>query len=136
MRHIWLWCNRALEVDGEVEKLQAEPPKENRQSTESGSLSILSPFDEKEEWNKISAIIESFGDDIGKDIKDSTTPNNCELNTNIQCKMRLQGLVSIPAPLPPVEYPTVRRKRKAEAVGEWLRAIKMDKHEASFIDHG
>ena len=54
--------------------------KENRQSTESGggSLSILSPFDEKEEWNKISAIIESFGDDIGKDIKDSTTPNNCE----------------------------------------------------------
>ena len=49
------------------------------QSTESGgSLSILSPFDEKEEWNKISAIIESFGDDIGKDIKDSSTPNNCE----------------------------------------------------------
>ena len=73
-------CYRALEVDEEVEQQQAEPPKENRQSTESGSLSILSPFDEKEEWNKISAIIESFGDDIGKDIKDSTTPNNCELD--------------------------------------------------------
>ena len=50
--------------------------------------------------------------------------------------MRLKGLVSVPAPLPPVEYPTVRRKRKAEAVGEWLRAIKLDKHEASFIDNG
>ena len=73
-------CYRVLEVDEEVEQQQAEPPMENRQSTESGSLSILSPFDEKEEWNKISAIIESFGDDIGKDIKDSTTPNNCELD--------------------------------------------------------
>ena len=58
-----------------------EAQKENRESTteSGGSLSILSPFDEKEEWNKISAIIDSFGDDIGKDVKDSTTPNNCEL---------------------------------------------------------
>ena len=69
-----------IEVDGDLEKAQEEEEatKENRHSTESGSLSILSPFDEKEEWNKISAIIESFGDDIGKDIKDSTTPNNCK----------------------------------------------------------
>ena len=81
-------------MDGEVEQQQAEPPKENRQSTESGSLSILSPFDEKEEWNKISAIIESFGDDIGKDIKDSTTPNNCE-GIELYNNMRLEGLVSV-----------------------------------------
>ena len=137
-----------------MEQQQAEPPKENRQSTESGSLSILSPFDEKEEWNKISAIIESFGDDIGKDIKDSTTPNNCERDApnntigetpsesrNVSYYpdrnvLRIQPFHSIPAPLPPVEYPTVRRKRKAEAVGEWLRSIKLDKHEASFIDNG
>jgi len=38
---------------------------------------ILSPFDEKEEWNKITKIIDSFGVDIGNAVKKSTTPNNC-----------------------------------------------------------
>ena len=44
----------------------------------SESLSILSPFDEKEEWHKISEILNSFGSNIGKDVKASTTPNNCK----------------------------------------------------------
>jgi hypothetical protein len=38
----------------------------------------LSPFDEKEEWNKISKIIDSFGADIATDVKKMSTPNNCE----------------------------------------------------------
>ena len=46
------------------------------------SLSILSPFDETEEWNKISQIIDSFGADIGTNVKESTTPNNCEYFKN------------------------------------------------------
>ena len=52
----------------------------NRHSTgsESQNLSILSPFDEKEEWHKISEIINSFGTTIGTDVKESTTPNNCK----------------------------------------------------------
>ena len=47
-------------------------------SAASESLSILSPFDEKEEWHKISEILNSFGSNIGKDVKASTTPNNCK----------------------------------------------------------
>ena len=52
----------------------------HRHSTgsESQNLSILSPFDEKEEWHKISEIINSFGANIGTDVKESTTPNNCK----------------------------------------------------------
>ena len=40
--------------------------------------SVWSPFDEKEEWNKISKIIDSFGSDIGASVKTSITPNNCK----------------------------------------------------------
>ena len=43
---------------------------------------------------------------------------------------------SILAPLPPVEYPTVKRKRKADAVAEWLRSMGLDKYEGSFVDNG
>ena len=41
------------------------------------NLAILSPFDEQEEWHKISEILNSFGA-VGADIKESTTPNNCK----------------------------------------------------------
>ena len=61
---------------------EAEPPStgpaQQQQQQQQQSLAILSPFDEKEEWHKISKIIDSFGTDIGTDVKDSTTPNNCE----------------------------------------------------------
>ena len=53
----------------------------NRHSTSSEptqNLAILSPFDEKEEWHKISEILNSFGTNIGTDVKESTTPNNCK----------------------------------------------------------
>ena len=56
---------------------ESQQQEQNRLST--GSIEkILSPFDEKEEWNKISKIIDSFGADIGSDIKKSTTPHNCK----------------------------------------------------------
>lgn len=41
------------------------------------NLAILSPFDEQEEWHKISEILNSFGTNLGADVKESTTPNNC-----------------------------------------------------------
>ena len=48
-------------------------------SGDSGSnLVILSPFDEQEEWQKITKIIDSFGTDIGTAVKSSATPNNCK----------------------------------------------------------
>jgi hypothetical protein len=48
------------------------------QSQQPAGKSVFSPFDEKEEWNKISKIIDSFGADIGASVKTSTTPNNCK----------------------------------------------------------
>lgn len=47
-------------------------------SSESQNLAILSPFDEQEEWHKISEILNSFGTNLGADVKESTTPNNCK----------------------------------------------------------
>ena len=72
----------ASEVVGQQqqERLSTTGNVENRLSTGSveKSAAVLSPFDEKEEWNKISKIIDSFGADIGTDVKKSTTPNNCK----------------------------------------------------------
>ena len=57
-------------------------PSQTQQST---GKSMWSPFDEKEEWNKISKIIDSFGADIGASVKASTTPNNCKcLKRNLE----------------------------------------------------
>lgn len=74
---------------------------------------ILSPFDEQEEWSKISKIINSFGADIGKQTseakdggKEMTTPNNS----------------------PVYDYPTLKRREKlAGTVSEWLRYINMER---------
>ena len=35
-----------------------------------------------------------------------------------------------------MEYPTVKRKKKADAVAEWLRSMGLDKYEGSFVDNG
>ena len=35
-----------------------------------------------------------------------------------------------------VEYPTVRRKKKADAVAEWLRSVGLERHEGRFFDNG
>ena len=45
-------------------------------SAEQGNAFVA--FDEKEEWNKISKIIDSFGADIGASAKASITPHNCK----------------------------------------------------------
>ena len=79
---------------------------------------ILSPFDEQEEWSKISQILNSFGADIGKQTegcKDASTPNNS----------------------PVYDYPTLKRREKlAGTVQEWLRYINMEKYITHFEGHG
>ena len=83
---------------------------------------ILSPFDEQEEWSKISKIINSFGADIGKQTseakdagKEMTTPNNS----------------------PVYDYPTLKRREKlAGTVSEWLRYINMEKYTTNFEGNG
>ena len=58
----------------EEEKEEAGPPP----APSSSSCVLASPFDEKEEWNKISQIIDSFGADIG-DAKATESPDQCQL---------------------------------------------------------
>ena len=85
------------------------------------SQNILSPFDEQEEWSKISKILNSFGADIGNqtessnNTKDASTPNNS----------------------PVYDYPTLKRREKlAATVSEWLRYINMEKYTTNFEGNG
>ncbi len=70
----------------EEEEEEAGPPPASSSSLKaddggapsSSSCVLASPFDEKEEWNKISQIIDSFGADIG-DAKATESPDQCQL---------------------------------------------------------
>ena len=91
----------------------------SQSSDKSQSLSILSPFDEQEEWSKISQIIDSFGADIGKQTEggrgDATTPNNS----------------------PVYDYPTLKKREKlASTIEEWLSFINLRQYVANFEDNG
>ena len=73
---------------------------------------ILSPFNEQEEWSKISQIINSFGADIGK-------------QTEAAAPAATAG-TSTPHNSPVYDYPTLkRRERLAGTVAEWLSYISM-----------
>ncbi len=67
-------CNNYNDNDSVAHEGSSIKAGSNRLST--GSEKSI--FDEKAEWTKISEIIDSFGVDIGADVKESTTPNNCE----------------------------------------------------------
>ena len=92
--------------------------RRTEESEKSESVPILSPFNEQEEWSKISQILNSFGADIGSQTeggKDASTPNNS----------------------PVYDYPTLKRREKlAATVQEWLRYINMEKYLTNFEGHG
>jgi len=105
-------------IGGDSDSDDSSQNRMSRGSDKSQSLSILSPFDEQEEWSKISQIINSFGADIGKQTegsKEATTPNNS----------------------PIYDYPTLKRREKlATTVEEWLRYINMDRYLTNFEGNG
>jgi len=105
-------------IGGDSDSDDSSQNRMSRGSDKSQSLSILSPFDEQEEWSKISQIINSFGADIGKQTengKEANTPNNS----------------------PIYDYPTLKRREKlAATVEEWLRYINMDKYLTNFEGNG
>jgi hypothetical protein len=83
-------------------------------SEASQSLSILSPFDEQEEWSKISQIINSFGADIGKATEPEGGRERKADGAREQC--------STPHNSPVYEYPTLKRREKLSgSLEEWLR---------------
>ena len=108
--------------DGSLSNRGAEAPPPPVLPTPDPPPPILSPFNEQEEWSKISQIINSFGADIGKQTSESkdagkemTTPNNS----------------------PVYDYPTLKRREKlAGTVSEWLRYINMEKYTTHFEGHG
>ena len=111
-------------IGGEAESDSEDSSAANRISRGSDksqqSLYILSPFDEQEEWSKISQIIDSFGADIGQGVaetngKEAATPNNS----------------------PIYDYPTLKRREKlAGTVEEWLRYINMERYLTNFEGSG
>lgn len=121
--------NQGLPSSSEAMELETTRDESQPEVDKSG-LSIFSPFDEKEEWKKISLIIDQFGSDIGQDIKESTTPQNS----------------------PNVELPTEKRKEGQSGLGrtrlggpivavssslsDWLRVNGLEKFEKNFMDHG
>ena len=83
--------------------------------------SILSPFNEHEEWSKISEIINSFGADIGKQTE--------------ECKE--SSMMTTPNNSPDYDYPTLKRREKlAGTIGDWLRYINMEKYISNFESNG
>ena len=101
-------------IGGDDESGDEENSETNRASKgseTSQSLSILSPFDEVEEWSKISQIINSFGADIGKQTDSS---QERVVDGKEQC--------STPHNSPVYEYPTLKRREKlTSSIQEWLR---------------
>ena len=100
------------EDEGSGDDENSETNRASRGSEASQSLSILSPFDEHEEWSKISQIINSFGADIGKATEAKSQDKPVEVKE--QC--------STPHNSPVYEYPTLKRREKlTSSVQEWLR---------------
>jgi hypothetical protein len=92
-------------------------------SDKSQSLSILSPFDEQEEWSKISQIIDSFGADI---CKQQLFPNST-----------IGGEINTPNNSPVYDYPTLKRRDKlSTTVLEWLQSLNLEKYVKTFETNG
>ena len=79
---LWPFINRLLFSDHCGISTTASGHNRHSTGSESQNLSILSPFDEQEEWHKISEILNSFGTNLGANVKESTTPNNCKHSVN------------------------------------------------------
>ena len=107
----------------------SEHNRASKGSEASQSLSILSPFDEHEEWSKISQIINSFGADIGKQTEASQGRRGSNAAKLEQC--------NTPHNSPVYEYPTLKRREKlTSSLQEWLRYISMEKYLTNFETSG
>ncbi|KAK6625909.1 hypothetical protein RUM43_006208 [Polyplax serrata] len=84
------------------------------------SLSILSPFDEQEEWAKISEIMASFSSGL---VRDSVFV--AEMEKEIQSRLGFGTLKK-----------TDDSSKTLSKVGQWLAEMNLNRHERSFLDHG
>ncbi|XP_070161401.1 ankyrin repeat and SAM domain-containing protein 1A [Polyergus mexicanus] len=82
------------------------------------SLSIMSPFDEQEEWAKISEIMASFGTGL---VRESVFVS--ELEKEFQTRLGLNSDIS--------SSPIV-----STSVGQWLSSLNLADYESLFINYG
>ncbi|CAL1683615.1 unnamed protein product [Lasius platythorax] len=82
------------------------------------SLSIMSPFDEQEEWAKISEIMASFGTGL---VRESVFVS--ELEKEFQTRLGLNSDIS--------SSPIV-----STSVGQWLSSLSLTDYESLFINYG
>lgn len=82
------------------------------------SLSIMSPFDEQEEWAKISEIMASFGTGL---VRESVFVS--ELEKEFQIRLGLSSDIS--------SSPIV-----STSVGQWLSSLSLADYESLFINYG
>ncbi|KAL6419924.1 hypothetical protein ACFW04_005558 [Cataglyphis niger] len=82
------------------------------------SLSIMSPFDEQEEWAKISEIMASFGTGL---VRESVFVS--ELEKEFQTRLGLNSDIS--------SSPIV-----STSVGQWLSSLSLADYESLFINYG
>ncbi|EFN87390.1 Ankyrin repeat and sterile alpha motif domain-containing protein 1B [Harpegnathos saltator] len=101
--------------DGEVSFRLSE---RDRDSRDEKSLSIMSPFDEQEEWAKISEIMASFGTGL---VRESVFVS--ELEKEFQTRLGLSSDTS--------SSPIV-----STSVGQWLSSLGLADYESLFVNYG
>ncbi|XP_034244254.1 ankyrin repeat and sterile alpha motif domain-containing protein 1B-like isoform X3 [Thrips palmi] len=82
----------------------------------------LSPFDEQEEWNKISEIMASIGGGLGRD------PMFNELEREFQERL---GVSRSPSCAEPLSSPLV-----CSSIGQWLKTLGLEDLEQTFLTSG
>ncbi|XP_046394168.1 uncharacterized protein LOC124161944 isoform X2 [Ischnura elegans] len=108
---------------------------EDEDGTGRGSLSILSPFDEQEEWNKISEIMASFGTGL---VRESVFVE--ELEKEFQSRLGLsrsesRASATAASTAPPVAPPSPTAPVPT-SIGQWLESIGLPEYEKMFVFHG
>ncbi|XP_058789490.1 ankyrin repeat and SAM domain-containing protein 1A-like [Phymastichus coffea] len=112
------------ELAGEHHELNSQQPQQQQQSRATSaerdekSLSIMSPFDEQEEWAKISEIMATFGTGL---VRESVFVS--ELEKEFQARL---GLNSNNGGSPCVQT----------VIGQWLSKLNLSDYESLFLNYG
>uniref|UniRef100_A0A8D9B6D7 Ankyrin repeat and sterile alpha motif domain-containing protein 1B n=1 Tax=Cacopsylla melanoneura TaxID=428564 RepID=A0A8D9B6D7_9HEMI len=119
-----------------------QPPSSATESN-AGAASVLSPFDEQEEWARISEIMATFGTGLVKESTGFVT----ELEQEFQARLGLSrsgSLTDTGSPLmPPLEAPssessveTPQVKKTVASVTEWLDSLSLLEYKEKFVEYG
>lgn len=95
------------------------------------SVNMMSPFDEQEEWAKISEIMESFGSGIARE---SVFVNDIE--NEFRHRLGLKNAEAAAANGSQLNSPIVEEEEPLPPLKKWLSDIKMEHLEEHLMDNG